>query len=76
MASMTAPYEASRPVTSDVPEVIAAAVREATEELRDTLHRHGIDASFDDVALLGHSESWDGEGQRWIHVSWDGEGKG
>ena len=76
MASMTATYEASRPVTSDTPEAVTAAVREATEELRETLQRHGIDASFDDLALLGHSESWDGEGQRWVQVSWDGESQG
>lgn len=76
MASMTAIYDASRPITSDAPEAVAAAVREATGELRETLQRHGIDASFDELALLGHSESWDADGQRWVHVSWDGEGTG
>lgn len=73
---MSATYDASRPVTSDTPEAVATAVREATEELRDILKRHGIDTSFDDLALLGHSESWDDEGQRRVHVSWDGEGTG
>lgn len=76
MVSMSATYAASRRVTSDSPEVVATAVREATQELRDTLQRHGIDATFEDIALLGHSESWDGEGQRWVHVSWDGEEAG
>ena len=45
---MSKSYSASRPVASDRPEVIAAAVRAATEELRDTLHRQGIEVSFDD----------------------------
>ena len=62
---MNKSYSAARPVSSDNPEVIAAAVRAATEELRDTLQRH-------DIALLGHSESWDDEGQRWVQVEWDG----
>ncbi|XAS67697.1 hypothetical protein V3C33_20170 [Micrococcaceae bacterium Sec5.7] len=73
---MSAIFAASRRVTSDGPEVVALAVREATQELRDTLQSHGIDATFEDLALLGHSESWDGEGQRWVHVSWDGEEAG
>jgi hypothetical protein len=70
---MTATYSASHRVTSDNPEVVAAAVRAATVELRGSLRRHLIEASFDDIALLGHSESWDGEGQRWVHVDWDVE---
>lgn len=69
---MSKSYSASRPVASDNPEVIAAAVRAATEELRDTLHRQGIEVSFDDIAQLGHSESWDDEGTRWVEVEWDG----
>lgn len=76
MASMSATYEASRRVTSNSPEVVASAVREATQELRDTLQRHGIGATFEDLSRLGHTESWDGEGQRWVHVSWDGEEAG
>lgn len=70
---MTATYSASARVASDKPEEVAAAVRAATEELRETLRRHQIEASFEDIALLGHSESWDGEGQRWVHVDWDAE---
>ena len=73
---MSKTYSASRPVASDNPEVVAAAVRAATEELRDTLQRNGIEASFEDIALLGHSESWDDEGQRWIKVDWEGEQAG
>ena len=69
---MNKSYSASRPVASDNPEVIAAAVRAATEELRDTLKRHGMEVSFEDIALLGHSESWDDEGTRWVEVEWDG----
>ncbi|WP_427018104.1 hypothetical protein ACQCSX_05760 [Pseudarthrobacter sp. P1] len=67
---MGATYSASGRITADSPEAIASAVRAATEELHGILQNHGIDASFDDIALLGHSESWDGEGQRWIHVYW------
>ncbi len=73
---MSKTYSASRPIASDNPEVVAAAVRAATEELRDTLQRNGIEASFEDIALLGHSESWDDEGQRWITVDWEGEQTG
>jgi hypothetical protein len=76
MVPMSATYEASRPVTSDSPEEVASAVRAATQELRDTLESNGINATFEDLALLGHSESWDGDGQRWVHVSWDGEESG
>ena len=72
MVPMSKPYEASRRVESDNPEAVVTAVREATSELRDELQRDGIDVSFQDLALLGHSESWDGEGQRWVHVAWDG----
>ena len=72
MGPMTKPYEASRPIESDNPEAVTSAVREATNELRDTLQRDGIVVSFQDLALLGHSESWDDEGQRWVHVAWDG----
>jgi len=76
MVPMSGTYEASRPVTSDSPEEVASAVRAATQELRDTLESNGINATFEDLALLGHSESWDGDGQRWVHVSWDGEEAG
>lgn len=76
MASMTELYTSSRPVASDVPEAATAAVREATEELRDTLSARGIDVSFQDIALLGHTESWDSEGQRWVHVIWRTEDEG
>lgn len=69
---MSANYSASRPVASDNPAEIEAAVRAATEELRETLRGHGIDVSFDDIALLGHTESWDDEGQRWVNVDWEG----
>ncbi|MFF2246881.1 hypothetical protein ACFVTM_22245 [Arthrobacter sp. NPDC058130] len=69
---MSKTYSASRPVSADTPEDVAAAVRAATEELRDTLRRQGIESSFEDIALLGHSESFDNEGQRWVHVEWDG----
>ena len=72
MVPMSKAYSASRPVTSDNPAVIAAAVRAATEDLRETLRRQGIETSFEDIALLGHSESWDDDGQRWVHVEWDG----
>ena len=73
---MSKTYSASRPVSSDNPEEVAAAVRAATEELRDILQRHGIEASFEDIALLGHSESWDDEGQRWVNVDWEGDQAG
>jgi len=76
MVPMTKPYEASRPVGSDGPESITSAVREATQDLRDQLQRDGIAVTFQDLALLGHSESWDGEGQRWVHVAWDGADAG
>ncbi|MGY3379433.1 hypothetical protein ACVWYS_001390 [Arthrobacter sp. TE12231] len=73
---MSQTYSASRPVASDNPEEVAAAVRAATEELRETLRGLGIEASFDDIALLGHTESWDDEGQRWVNVDWEGEPAG
>jgi hypothetical protein len=73
---MSKTYSASRPVASDNPEEVAAAVRAAIEELRGTLRGHGIDVSFDDIALLGHTESWDDEGQRWVNVDWEGEQAG
>jgi len=73
---MSRTYSASRPVASDNPEEVAAAVRAAIEELRETLRGHGIDVSFDDIALLGHTESWDDEGQRWVNVDWEGEQAG
>lgn len=73
---MTSTYSASARVASDSPEEVAKAVRAATEELRETLDRHSITVSFDDIALLGHSESWDAEGQRWVQVEWDAEGSG
>ncbi|MET3923599.1 hypothetical protein [Arthrobacter sp. UYEF20] len=70
---MSSSYEASRPVSSDTPDDIAAAVRAATKELSETLQSHGIDVAFEDIARLGHSESWDDEGQRWVQVVWVGE---
>lgn len=73
MVPMTELFTASRQVKSDTPEAAASAVREATTELHEILNQHGIDVSFDAIALLGHSESWDGEGQRWVHVSWPSE---
>lgn len=76
MVSMSATYAASRPVKSDNPAAVASAVRAATQELCDILQSHGIDTTFEDIALLGHTESWDGEGQRWVHVAWDGEEAG
>ncbi|MDQ0756580.1 hypothetical protein [Arthrobacter sp. B3I4] len=69
---MSKPYDAARRVESDNPDAVQIAVREATQELRQNLERDGIDVSFQDLALLGHSESWDGEGQRWVHVTWEG----
>lgn len=72
MVPMSKPYDASRRVESDDSEAVTTAVRDATRELREKLERDGIDVSFQDLALLGHSESWDGEGQRWVHVAWDG----
>lgn len=68
---MSKTYEASRPVESDNPEAVASAVREATRALSEDLQQDGIEVSFQDLALLGHSESWDDEGQRWVHVAWD-----
>lgn len=56
---MDATYAASRPVKSDTPEAVASAVRAATQELRDILQSHGIDTSYEDIALLGHTESWE-----------------
>ena len=73
---MTSTYDASRPVESDAPEAVNAAVREATRELSETLSRHGLDVAFEDIARLGHSESWDDEGQRWVQVTWTDEGPG
>jgi hypothetical protein len=71
--SMSSTYEASRPVESDSPEAVSAAVRDATSELSETLHRHGVEVAFEDIARLGHSESWDDEGQRWVQVTWTNE---
>jgi hypothetical protein len=50
------------------PEAVAAAVRDARQELRDSLQSDGIDLTLDDVALLGHAKSRDGEGQWWVHA--------
>lgn len=72
MEPMSKPFEASRPVESDNADAVTSAVRDATHELRDKLQRNGIEVSFQDLALLGHSESWDDEGKRWVHVAWDG----
>ena len=74
--SMTETYDASRPVESDAPEAVNAAVRDATSELSETLRRHGIEVAFEDIARLGHSESWDDEGQRWVQVTWRDEEPG
>lgn len=73
MVPMSSTYEASRPVSSDTPDAIAAAVRAATKELSETLQSKGIDVAYEDIARLGHSESWDEEGQRWVQVVWDAE---
>jgi hypothetical protein len=73
---MTETYDASRPVESDAPEAVNAAVRDATSELSETLRRHGIEVAFEDIARLGHSESWDDEGQRWVQVTWRDEEPG
>jgi hypothetical protein len=73
---MTATYDASRPVESDAPEAVNAAVRDATSELSETLRRHGIEVAFEDIARLGHSESWDDDGQRWVQVTWTDEEPG
>jgi hypothetical protein len=73
---MTSTYDASRPVESDAPEAVNAAVREATSELTETLRRNGMEVAFEDIARLGHSESWDDEGQRWVQVTWTDEGSG
>lgn len=70
MASMTELYTASRPVPSHTPEAETSAIREATTELLDILSQHGINVSFEAIATLGHTESWDSEGQRWVHVIW------
>ncbi|WP_146070360.1 hypothetical protein [Arthrobacter sp. GMC3] len=67
---MTGLYSASRPVTSDTPDVVSAAIREATTELHEILGSNGIEVSFEAIALLGHTESWDSDGQRWVHVTW------
>jgi hypothetical protein len=53
-------YAVARRARSDNPEVVAAAVRDATQGLRDFLQSDGIDLTLDDVALLGHTESPDG----------------
>ncbi|ALE06229.1 hypothetical protein AL755_13430 [Arthrobacter sp. ERGS1:01] len=61
-------YTASRPVISDA--AVISAIREATIELHEILGAHGIDMSFEAIALLGHTESWDSDGKRWVHVMW------
>lgn len=63
-------YMTSRPVASNDPGTVAEAVRAATRDMKALLHSHAIDVEYMDIALLGHSESWDGEGQRWVHVIW------
>ena len=68
--AMTSTYDASRPVESDTPEAVNAAVRDATSELSETLRREGVEVAFEDIARLGHTESWDDEGQRWVQVTW------
>ena len=73
---MSSTYDASRPVESDAPEAVNAAVREATSELSETLRRNGHEVAFEDIARLGHTESWDDEGQRWVQVTWTDEGPG
>ncbi|MDQ0850438.1 hypothetical protein QFZ65_002376 [Arthrobacter sp. B3I9] len=76
MGSMSSTYDASRPVESDAPEAVNAAVREATRELSETLRRNGHEVAFEDIARLGHTESWDDEGQRWVQVTWTDEEPG
>lgn len=73
---MTSTYDASRPVESDTPEAVTSAVRDATKDLSETLQRQGIDVAFEDIARLGHTESWDDEGQRWVQVTWVDEEPG
>jgi predicted glycosyl hydrolase (DUF1957 family) len=70
MASMSEQYMASRPVNSDAADAVTSAIREATKELHESLGTHGIDVAFEDIALLGHTESWDSDGQRWVQVIW------
>jgi hypothetical protein len=72
MATAPKIYMASGKVPSGDAQAVKTAVRAAIRELQEMLHAHGIEASFADIALLGHSESWDHEGQRWVHVRWDG----
>lgn len=67
---MTEMFTSRSQIESDSPESVEAAVREATEQLLEILQEHGINASFADVARLGHSESWDDDGLRWAQVSW------
>jgi len=72
MATAPKIYIVSGRVPSGDSRAVKTAVRAATRELQETLRANGIEASFADIALLGHSESWDHEGQRWVHVRWDG----
>lgn len=67
---MTEMFTARSAIESDSPESVESAVCNATGELQEILHSRGISASFDDIAHLGHSESWDDDGQRWVQVDW------
>lgn len=67
---MTEMFRARSPIDADSPENVESAVRNAIGELQEILQSHGMDASFTDIAKLGHSESWDDDGQRWVQVEW------
>lgn len=67
---MTDTFSARSPIHSDTPESVESAVRNATEQLQEILQSQGIEATFADIAQLGHSESWDDDGQRWAEVAW------
>ena len=70
MASTPKGYMTSRLVPSDTPMALAGAVRDATRDMRALLGSHSINVDYLEIALLGHAESWDGEGRRWVHVCW------
>jgi len=71
MATTPKTYIASGRILAGGPAAVENAVRRAVLDLQERLHAQGIDVSFADIALLGHSESWDHEGKRWVHVRWD-----
>lgn len=70
LASTPKGYMTSRLVPSDNPMALAEAVRGATQDMRALLDSLSINVDYLQIALLGHTESWDGEGQRWVHVCW------